>query len=106
MKKLLLLCIVIAAGVVVWKFNARGVGTDGVADLQQRLDAAERMYASAGRAAGVSGIDTSADAEAALAEVERVEQALRELSRNAKPDVKGRVDQLLERAAAIERKMR
>ena len=105
MKKLVLLALVVAAGVFVWK--QRGPGShDDLSALQDRLDAAERSYQSAGRAAGLSGMDTSAEAASAAAEVEKVERELRERSRTASPDAKVRIDALLARASTIEAKLR
>jgi len=105
MKKLVLLALVLAAGVAFWK--SRGPGSqDDLSEFQARLDAAERSYQSAGRAAGLSGMDTSAEAASAAAEVEQVERELRERARTASPDVKVRIDQLLARASAIESKLR
>lgn len=106
MKKLLLLCLVIAAAIVVWKFGGRASGDDPLSDLQHRLEAAEKSYQQAGRAAGLAGVDNTADAGAAHVEVERVVMALRELSRKASSnEVRLRIDRLLHQAEALKRKM-
>jgi len=105
MKKLFLLALVLAAGFAVWKL--RGAGShDDVSELQAQLDAAERTYQSAGRAAGLAGIDTTADAASALAEVERIERELKERSRTASGDAKVRIDKLLARVATVKSKLR
>ncbi len=47
--------------------------------LEKRFEAARSQFNQAGRAAGISGADTTADAEAARREVERVDAELREM---------------------------
>jgi hypothetical protein len=79
---------------------------DDVSELSARLDAAERNYQSAGRAAGLSGMDTTAEAANALAEVESIERELKDLSRTAPPEKKTRIDGLLARVAEVQRKLR
>jgi hypothetical protein len=105
MKKLVLLSLVLAAGVGVWKL--RGPGShDDLTELQAQLDAAERSYQSAGRAAGLSGMDTTAEAASSLAEVERIERELEERSRTASPETKARIDRLLSRVSTVKSKLR
>jgi hypothetical protein len=105
MKKIVLLALVLAAGVAFWKL--RGPGShDDVSELQARLDAAERSYQSAGRAAGLSGMDTTAEAASAVAEVEQIERELKERSRTASPETKVRIDKLLARIATVKSKLR
>ena len=105
MKKLVLLSLVLAAGIAVWK--VRGPGShDELSELQTRLDAAERSYQSAGRAAGLSGIDTTAEAASALAEVDRIEHELKDRSRTASPETKVRIDNLLARVSTVKDKLR
>lgn len=104
MKKLFLLALVVAAGIVVWK---RGPAShDDLSELQARLDTAERSYQSAARAAGLSGTDTTAEAASSLAEVERIERDLTERSRTASPETKVRIDALLARVSTIKSKLR
>jgi hypothetical protein len=104
MKKLVLLALVLAAGIAAWKL--RGPGShDDLSELQARLDAAERSYQSAGRAAGLSGMDTTAEAASALAEVEQVERELKERSRTASGETKVRVNQLLARVSTVKGKL-
>lgn len=105
MKKLVILIVLVAAGVFGWKHFNQG-GDDPLADLRARLESAEKTYQQAGRAAGMSGIDTSSDAEAARQEISRVEAALRDMKRSATSDEdKRRIDKLLTRAADIKRRM-
>jgi len=49
--------------------------------LRSELRAAVGEYRQAGRAAGLSGLDTTADAEAAIAAVDRIEKELADLRR-------------------------
>src|SRR5262249_603229 len=57
-------------------------------DLEARLNAAVRQYAQAGRSAGLSGIDTTSDAEAARVEVQKIQKSLDELGRKASAETK------------------
>jgi len=77
-----------------------------VSELQARLDAAERSYQSAARAAGLSGMDTTAEAASALAEVERIEQELKGRARTAPPESKARINTLLARVSTVKSKLR
>jgi uncharacterized membrane protein YccC len=47
--------------------------------LEKRFDRARAQFEQPGRAAGISGVDTSADAEAARREVERIDAELKAL---------------------------
>ena len=57
-----------------------------VAALRSDLRAAQQEFRQAGRAAGLSGMDTTAEAEAAIREVERIERELRQLERRLTTD--------------------
>jgi len=104
MKKLLILGLVIAAGVFLWNKNQHGSGP--LDDLRQRLDAAEQSFQQAGRAAGVSGVDTTSGADSALQQVEQVEQELRKLERDATSGTeKQEIESLLARATDLKRRM-
>jgi hypothetical protein len=106
MKKLLFLGVLALAAFAVWKHVGNQAGNDAISDLEHRLQKAESTYKSAGRAAGVSGMDTSGDAEIALNEVRQVEKELRDLSRTAtKPEDKDRIRRLLETAVEVRHKM-
>ena len=106
MKKLLLLGLVVAAAIFLWNKNQHGSGRGPLDDLRQRLDAAEASFQQAGRAAGVSGVDTSAGAESAVQEVERVERALHELEHEASSETEKReIASLLVRAEDLKRRM-
>ena len=104
MKKLLILALVVAAAVVFWNRSQQDGGP--LDDLRQRLDAAEQSFQQAGRAAGVSGTDTTASAESAVHEVEAVEDALHALERDATSDTeKQEIASLLARAEDLKRRM-
>ena len=57
-----------------------------VADLRSQLRDAQQEYRQAGRAAGLSGLDTTAEAAGALRTVERIEKELRALKGELKTD--------------------
>ena len=104
MKKLLILGLVVALAVVFWNKSQRSEGP--LDDLRQRLDAAEQSFQQAGRAAGASGVDTTAGAESAVQEVEQVEQALRKLEGEAgSAREKQEIEGLLARASDLKRRM-
>jgi hypothetical protein len=104
MKKLLILGLAVAAAVFLWNRSPQGSGP--LDDLRQRLDAAEQSFQQAGRAAGMSGVDTSAGAESAVQEVEQVERALRKLEHDATSErEKQEIESLLARAADLKRRM-
>ena len=104
MKKLVIVVLVAVAGYLVWRNVGQG-RDDAISELQHRLEAAEGSYQHAGRAAGLAGVDTTADAAAALREISKVESALREMSRSASAEDRPRVERLLERVAEIRRRI-
>lgn len=55
--------------------------------LRSELRAAQADFRQAGRAAGLSGVDTTAQGGAALAEVERIEREVKALQRDLSSDV-------------------
>ena len=67
-----------------------------IADLRSELRGAQQQYRQAGRAAGLSGMDTTAEAEGALIIVERVEKDLRALKRELKSEAAKTAAQNLE----------
>jgi hypothetical protein len=104
MKKLLILGLVVAAVVVFWNRSHRSDGP--LDDLRQRLDAAEQSFQQAGRAAGATGVDTTAAADSAVQEVDQVEQALRKLEGEAgSAEEKQEIESLLARASDLKRRM-
>ena len=55
---------------------------------------------------GLSGMDTTAEAASALAEVDRIERELKERARTAPPETKARIDKLLARVSTVKGKLR
>jgi hypothetical protein len=105
MKKLLILAVIVAGAAFFWNKSQQG-GNGTLDELQHRLDAAEQSFQQAGRAAGVSGVDTTSDAGSALRDVEQVERELRDLSRTTpSADEKGQIEKLLARAVDLKRRM-
>jgi hypothetical protein len=79
MKKLAVVVVLLFAGWIAYQYSGSGGGSPEAKELQalwDRLGDAESQLAAAGRAAGVAGIDTTADATAALEEVRRIESDL------------------------------
>ena len=104
MKKLLILGLVVIAAMVFWNKSHRTEGP--LDDLRQRLDAAEQSFQQAGRAAGATGVDTTAGADSAVQEVQQVEQALRKLEEEAgSAQEKQEIETLLARALDLKRRM-
>ena len=65
---------------------------------------AAQQYRQAGRSAGLSGLDTSAEAEEALNTVDGVERDLKKMRRDVKdPKARQEIDQLLEEIAQYKR---
>jgi hypothetical protein len=106
MKKILFLGVLALAAFVLWKHQGHQAGNDQISDLEHRLQAAESTYKSAGRSAGLSGMDTTGDAGMAISEVQQVEKELRDLSRTAtRQEDKDRIRRLLDQAADIRHRM-
>lgn len=104
MRKLVILAIVVAAGILGYNhfYDVKPASAEAKAltDLEHRLDAANDRMVQAGRAAGMAGIDTTADVEAAHAAIRRVEQDLQNLKGRLADDASRR------RAAALEQRIR
>jgi len=68
-----------------------------LARLEGEFATVTHDYYQAGRAAGMTGLDTTAEARAALNELDRIEGALQELRRsNPTPEHSRRIDQMLQ----------
>ena len=68
-----------------------------LARLEGEFASATHDYYQAGRAAGMTGTDTTAEARAALNELDRIERILQQLRRgNPTPANSRRIDQMLE----------
>jgi hypothetical protein len=106
MKKLIAVVIVAIIGLVVFNYATTGELTlvpsfsksdqeRAVQDLQDRFAAARKQFAQAYRTAGVSGIDTTADADAAISSVKRVKRELEPLRKKLSEDrAKRKADEL------------
>lgn len=112
MKKLLVLVAVVAVGLVVYNYATTGtvallppslsMSADerAVADLEQRFEDARREVSQAGRGAGLTGMDMTGDADAAMRSVQLISNDLRELqSRLSSQPAKQKAETL---AASIE----
>ncbi|HUK14523.1 MAG TPA: hypothetical protein VLW17_14580 [Thermoanaerobaculaceae bacterium] len=108
MKALLVIIVALLACLVVYNYATTGQFTLVPAALQSaqqrelsrledRFLKDKARFEQAGRAAAVSGVDTSADAEAVRLDVERVETALRDLRDRLGDSGKQKIDQLMDR---------
>jgi len=97
MKKFALVIVVGIVGLVAFNYAMTGELTltpsfskseeeNAVRDLQQDFATAQKRYAQAYRAAGLSGIDTTADAEAAINSVKRIKRELKSLRKTLSED--------------------
>jgi len=108
MKKLVIAVVVIAAGLGAYNYFTTGKITlipsfsvseeeRELKNLESRFHKAKSRFRSAGRAASLSGVDSTSDAEAARLEIERVEEALGQLKRRLDSEDAKRDAQRLER---------
>ena len=90
MKKLAVVLVVAIAGLLAFNYSTTGELTiipsfskseeeRAVQDLQDEFDVAQKRFAQAYRTAAVSGIDTTADADAAIGSVKSVKRKLESL---------------------------
>lgn len=67
---------------------------------------AAQQYRQAGRSAGLSGLDSTADAENALAAIDGVERDLKKMRKKVEdPKVRKEIDELLEEIATYKQKV-
>jgi hypothetical protein len=104
MKRLLLLVLVVAGGIVGYSYflNAPPASADELvmADLEHQFDSASQSMMQATRSTGVLGLDSTADIEAARMKVRRLESELQQL----KPRLAS--DASRQRADRLEQKIR
>ena len=97
MKKLAVVLVVAVVGLLGYNYATTGeiklvpsfsksAEEQAVLDLQEQFAAAQKQFAQAHRSAGMSGIDTSADAEAAIRSVKRTKRELNELRKTLTED--------------------
>lgn len=91
MKKLVVLIVVVVAGLLVYNYSTTGTlslvpSSFSMSDeeravnaLEERFANARKQYSQAGRSAGLTGMDTTGDAEGALRSVQTISNDLREL---------------------------
>ena len=75
-------------------------------DLQADFAAARSAYRQAERAAGVSGMDTTADAAATLRELDRIEERLDDLRASLSGDQRAAADRLAREIDELKRRLR
>lgn len=107
MKNIIALAVVVIVGLVAFNYFQTGefslLPGGGMSEEEQELNRlkgefrrAAQSYRQAGRAAGVSGLDTTADLQAALRTVEGVERDLKGLrKRTTDPEVTAKIDEML-----------
>jgi hypothetical protein len=88
MRKVAIVVALLVAGLVAYNYMSGGGGplSDDQAmleDLEYRFDEARRKMSGAGRSAGLTGIDTSSDAESARLEIDRILNSAEKLAREA-----------------------
>ena len=88
MKKLVVLIAVLAAGMLIYNYATTGTlsvlppslamsdDERAVQALEERFDDARRQFSQAGRSAGLSGMDTTGDADGALRSVQKIADEL------------------------------
>ena len=97
MKKLVALVILLVAVFVAYTYFSSGTvpflssssQSEEEMDLKQLsadFEAAKKQFRQAGRAAGLTGLDTTSDAGSAIQEIERIERALRTLKPRLKTE--------------------
>ena len=73
-------------------------------NLHERFVAATHQLHQAEKAAGATGIDTTADAQAAMNELDQIEKELKELrAKTSAPEEIGRIDEILDNIQKIRR---
>ena len=98
MKKLVVLIVVLVAAGIGYRYvQSSGKASPEARELQtlsDRLDDARSQYGAAGRAAGMTGMDTTAEASAALEEVKRIEADLEKLQTRLSVEDRAEADRL------------
>jgi hypothetical protein len=90
MKKIIVVIAVLAAALVAYNYVSTGRLTlvpammmsqdeQALQSLEDRFSAATRQYSQAARTAGLSGLDTTADADAALRSLKQIDKDLQTL---------------------------
>ena len=107
MKNLITIAVVVVVALIAFNYFQTGefkiLPSSSMSEEERELNRlkgefrrAAQVYRQAGRSAGVSGLDTTSDAEAALTTVDGVERDLKKLRRRTKDaEVKSKIDDLL-----------
>lgn len=107
MKNIVAIAVVVVVGLVAFNYFQTGefsfLPGGGLSEEERELNRlkgefrrAAQSYRQAGRAAGVSGLDTTADLQAALQNVDGIERDLEGLRKRASdPEVRSKIDELL-----------
>jgi predicted nucleic acid-binding Zn-ribbon protein len=74
--------------------------------IEERFDTARRQYEAAGRAAGVAGADTTADADAARRDIDKADADLADLRAHLGGALQAKADQLRSEIEAFRDEMR
>ena len=111
MRNALIVVVLLVAGVVAYNYMSGGDGplSDDQAmleDLEYRFDEARKKMSGAGRSAGLTGIDTSADAESARLEIDRLLQSARKLAQEADESVRPQAERLERRIREYKNQLR
>jgi len=116
MKSVILLLILVAAALLAYNYVHTGrltlipsslsSGEQQLQALEQRFDSARRQFEAAGRAAGVAGVDSTADADAARREVESVEAELKALRDRLEDADKPKADELMDKIQEFKKQLR
>jgi hypothetical protein len=92
----------VVVGLVAYNFMSGGDGplSDDQAklkDLEYRFAQAREQMSAAGRGAGLTGIDTSSDAESARLEIDRILESAQTLAREAEGETRAKAEKLVSR---------
>ena len=117
MKKLAVFIVVAIAGLVAFNYATTGELTltpsfskseeeRAVQDLQRNFATAQKRYAQAYRTAAVGGIDTTADADAAISSVKSIKRELESLRETLSEErAKRKADELANAVLAFEKNL-
>ncbi len=115
MRNLITIAVVVVVGLVAFNYfqtgefklmpeSAASDESRAVNRLRGDFRQAAQEYRQAGRSAGLSGLDSSSDAEAALATIDGVERDLKKMRKQVDdPEVGKEIDALLEEIAKYKR---
>jgi hypothetical protein len=115
MKKLVVLILIVAAGLVAYNYYTTGeislIPSSSLSEEERELKQLEKVFhkaqneiIQASRAASITGLDTPSDVTGAMSEIERVEQALIALKRRISSEqAKTKVERLLSKVRAFKK---